>query len=71
MKIRTLIGLAALGGAYYMHRKRGGDLSLESVKDSLRALRDQVDKSLKNAPSMRERDIRSDVASFDAEIIDH
>ena len=71
MKIRTLLALTALGGAYYMHRKRGGDLTLESLKDSLRALRDSVDKALKSGPSTRERDIRSEVSSFDAEIIDH
>jgi hypothetical protein len=41
MKIRTLLGLAAVG-AYYAHRKRGGELTADSVKDSLRALRDSV-----------------------------
>lgn len=70
MKIRTLLGLTALGGAYYLHRKRGGDLTLDSVKDSLRALRDNVDKMMKSGPSMRGRDLRSDIASFDAEIIE-
>jgi hypothetical protein len=43
MKFRTLLGIAALGGAYYAHRKRGGDLTADSVKDSLRALRSSVD----------------------------
>jgi hypothetical protein len=42
MKIRTLLGLAAVGGAYYAHRKRGGELTADSMKDSLRALRDSV-----------------------------
>ena len=70
MKIRTLLGLTALGGAYYLHRKRGGELTLDSVKDSLRALRDGVDQMMKNAPSIRDRDLRSDVASFDAEILE-
>ena len=46
MKIRTLLGLAAVGGAYYAHRKRGGELTAESVKDSLRALRDSVGDAL-------------------------
>ena len=46
MKIRTLLGLAAVGGAYYAHRKRGGELTAESVKDSLRALRDSVEGAL-------------------------
>jgi hypothetical protein len=70
MKIRTLIGLTALGGAYYLHRKRGGELTLDSVKDSLRALRDNVDHMMKSGPSIRDRDLQSDVASFEAEIIE-
>lgn len=70
MKIRTLLGLTALGGAYYLHRKRGGDLTLDSVKDSLRALRDNVDKVMKSGPAIRDRSMRSDVASYDAEIIE-
>ena len=45
MKIRTLLGLAAVG-AYYAHRKRGGELTTDSVKDSLRALRDSVEGAL-------------------------
>jgi hypothetical protein len=45
MKIRTLLGLAAVG-AYYAHRKRGGELTADSVKDSLRALRDSVEGAL-------------------------
>jgi hypothetical protein len=46
MKIRTLLGLAAVGGAYYAHRKRGGELTADSMKDSLRALRDSVGDAL-------------------------
>jgi len=41
MKILTfkrLIGLSAIGGAAYVHKQRGGDWSLASMKDTLRHL---------------------------------
>ncbi len=72
MKIRTFLGLAALGGAYYAHRKRGGDLSLESIKDSLNALRDGMQQALKNASAEAEAQLRSDRGknAVDADIIE-
>jgi hypothetical protein len=41
MKILTLkrvIGLAAIGGVAYAHKQRGGQWTIESVKDTLRHL---------------------------------
>ena len=38
MKFRTMLGLAGIGGILYMHRKRGGEWTLESFKDSARQL---------------------------------
>ncbi|MGE0871510.1 MAG: hypothetical protein AB7P03_23325 [Kofleriaceae bacterium] len=38
MKIRTMFGLGLLGTALYAHKRRGGDMSLESMKDSAKAL---------------------------------
>lgn len=41
MKILTLrrfIGLAAIGGFAYVHRQRGGDWTMASIKDTLRHL---------------------------------
>lgn len=38
MKIRTLLGLAAIGGVAYAHNKRGGEWTLDSIKDTLRDL---------------------------------
>jgi hypothetical protein len=38
MKMRTMLGLAAIGGALYMHKRRGGEFSLESIKQSLNDL---------------------------------
>jgi hypothetical protein len=56
MKIRTVLGLAALGGAYYLHRQRGGELTLDSVKDSLRALRETLGDSFHKAMTAAERE---------------
>jgi len=60
MKIRTLLGLAAVGGAYYAHRKRGGELTADSVKDSLRALRDSVGDALEK--------LKSSATQFDSQL---
>ncbi|MGE0550150.1 MAG: hypothetical protein AB7O24_26040 [Kofleriaceae bacterium] len=38
MKIRTMFGLGLLGTALYAHKKRGGDMSIDSMKDSMKAL---------------------------------
>jgi len=35
MKIRTLLGLAAIGGVAYAHNKRGGEWTLDSIKHTL------------------------------------
>ena len=47
MKIKTLLGLATIGGLFYAHRKRGGEMTLASIKDSFGALRDAAMKKLK------------------------
>ena len=38
MKIRTLLGLAAIGGVAYAHNKRGGEWTIDGIKDTLRDL---------------------------------
>lgn len=38
MKIRTLLGLAAIGGVAYAHQKRGGEWTLDGIKDTVRQL---------------------------------
>ena len=38
MKIRTLLGLAAIGGVAYAHNKRGGEWTLDGIKETLRQL---------------------------------
>ena len=49
MKFRTMLGLAAIGGLAYMHRKRGGEWTLESFKDSGRALVKAIEKNADRA----------------------
>lgn len=38
MKIRTLLGLAAVGGVAYAHQKRGGEWTLDGIKETVRSL---------------------------------
>lgn len=38
MKIRTLLGLAAIGGVAYAHNRRGGEWTLDGIKGTLRDL---------------------------------
>lgn len=38
MKIRTMLGLAAVGGLAYYHKQRGGEWTMDSFKDTGRHL---------------------------------
>lgn len=38
LNLKRLIGLAAIGGVAYVHKQRGGEWTLDSVKDTLRHL---------------------------------
>ena len=38
LNLKRMIGLAAIGGVAYAHKKRGGEWTLDSVKDTLRHL---------------------------------
>jgi len=38
MRLGSLLGLAALGGFAYAHKKRGGQMNLESIKQTARSL---------------------------------
>jgi hypothetical protein len=42
MKFRNLMMLAGIGGLVYAHKKRGGELTLESFKSSGRDLLDKA-----------------------------
>lgn len=38
MALKKVIGLAALGGFLYAHKKRGGQLTMDSFRDTARSL---------------------------------
>lgn len=66
MKIRDMIGLALVGSLVYLHRKRGGDWTLESFKDSLQQLWHGIEASAEKAKAEAKRqlkDVRSEVES--------
>jgi hypothetical protein len=58
MKIRNLIGLAAIGGLVYLHRKRGGEFTLESFKDSARQLWAGIERTAEKARHEAEKRVR-------------
>jgi hypothetical protein len=42
MKIKTMLGLGAVGGLLYLHKKNGGEWTLDSFKDSFRQVWDGI-----------------------------
>lgn len=38
MRLGSLLGIAALGGFAYAHKKRGGQMNLDSIKETARSL---------------------------------
>jgi hypothetical protein len=58
MKIRNLIGLAAIGGLVYLHRKRGGEFTVASFKDSVRQLWDGIQRGAEHARHEAEKRVR-------------
>jgi hypothetical protein len=49
MKIRTMLGLGAVGGLLYLHRKRGGEWTVDSLRDSARELWRGIERSAERA----------------------
>jgi hypothetical protein len=49
MKIRTMIGLGAIGSLLYLHRKRGGEWTVDSFADSAKQLWHGVQKAAEKA----------------------
>ena len=50
MRFRNLLGLLAIGGAVaYAQKKRGGDMSLSGIKNSLRGVFDNVKNQVQGA----------------------
>jgi hypothetical protein len=49
MRFKTLLGLVAIGGAVaYAQKRRGGDLSFDGIKNSLRSTFDNVRSQIDN-----------------------
>ena len=62
--IKKLVGLAALGGFLYAHKKRGGTLTMDSFKDTARGLFDNAKsraRQMKTDAEAKLADVRDDV----------
>ena len=55
MSLRKLVGLAAIGGFLYMHKKRGGQMTVESFKDTARGLLDDAKSRAQDLKAQAER----------------
>ena len=70
MKISTLLGITAIAG-YVAHRNRGGTMTLDSIKDSFRALGDTLSNGMQKLkttqPPMPRNGVRS---ATDADIME-
>jgi hypothetical protein len=49
MRIRNMLGLATIGGLLYLHRKRGGDWTIDSFRDTAKKLWSGVQTSAESA----------------------
>ena len=65
MKFRTMLGLAAIGGILYMHKKRGGEWTMDSFKDSAKQLWKGIEQNAEKAKKTAQQAI--DDASRKAE----
>jgi hypothetical protein len=64
MKIRTLLGLAAIGGVAYAHNKRGGEWTLDGIKDTLRDLFSGAQDKMKGFADQAKDEIGDTADSF-------
>lgn len=63
MRARTYIGLAAVGGFLYLHQRRGGEMTLASMRDTLRDLFGIAKERAAEIKERTERGVVHDVAS--------
>ena len=52
MKISTVLGLGAIGGFLYMHQRRGGTFTFDSLADTARSL---IGKAKTQAEELKEQ----------------
>lgn len=64
MKIRTLLGLAAIGGVAYAHQKRGGEWTLDGIKETLRDLFSGAQDKVRNFADQAKDEIGGEKQSF-------
>ncbi len=67
MKIRNLLGLAAIGGVVYAHQKRGGEWTLDGIKETIRGLFTDAQAKVKDLASNAQDkidDVKDDAADF-------
>jgi hypothetical protein len=65
MKIRTMLGLAAVGGLLYAHRKNGGEWTFDSLRDSVRQLSRAIQRNVKRAQREAEDTLREGARQVD------
>jgi hypothetical protein len=58
MGFRKLLGMAALGGFLYAHHRRGGQLTMDSFKDTARGLLDDVKMRARDMKEQAEQKLR-------------
>jgi hypothetical protein len=61
MKLRTIIGLAAVGGLVYLNKRRGGEFTLESFKRTVRELLGRVKAEAKELKDRAEAQMTHEV----------
>ena len=67
MALKKLVGLAALGGFLYAHKRRGGQLTLDSMKETARGLLDDVKnkaRDIRNQAEQKLQDQRAGSGDF-------
>ncbi len=55
MALKKLVGLAAIGGFLYAHKRRGGQLTIDSFKQTARSLIDDISGRARELKSQAEQ----------------
>jgi hypothetical protein len=63
MKLRMIIGLAAVGGLMYLYKRRGGEFTLASFKRTVRELVRRAKAEVKELKDRAETQVTHEVAS--------
>jgi hypothetical protein len=66
MKLRMIIGLAAIGGLVYLNKRRGGEFTLESFKRTVSELFGRAKAQVKELKDRTEAQVTHKVANSTA-----